>query len=196
MQLKIKELKLWKKKKNTIKKDDDDYLILDCSSLTKLMHLWVDCFMDVDESDYYVVPTCYSCVIKVGKTCFLKPCDCMELFTQKEPFVYCNFSGTNRELDLIIRSISVTKEGFEIIKVEKDVISRILTSYFNHNVIGSYMASLKVESSPHNKFLITINLIPGFGLISKAKRQIQYEIDYNKSMEMRLIGDRVLRICF
>ena len=183
-------------KKNTIKKDDDDYLILNCSSLTKLMHLWVDCFMDVDESDYYVVPTCYSCVIKVGKTCFLKPCDCMELFTQKEPFIYFDFSGTNRELDLIIRSISVTKEGFEIIKVEKDVISRILTSYFNHNVIGSYMASLKVESSPHNKFLITINLIPGFGLITKAKRQIQYEIDYNKSMEMRLVDNRVLRICF
>ena len=183
-------------KKNTIKKDDDDYLILNCSSLTKLMHLWVDCFMDVDESDYYVVPTCYSCVIKVGKTCFLKPCDCMELFTQKEPFIYFDFSGTNRELDLIIRSISVTKEGFEIIKVEKDVISRILTSYFNHNVIGSYTDSLKVESSPHNKFIITINLIPGFGLISKAKRQIQYEIDYNKSMEMRLIDDRVLRVCF
>ena len=53
-----------------------------------------------------------------------------------------------------------------------------------------------MESSPHNKFIITINLIPGFGLISKAKRQIQYEIDYNKSMEMRLIGNRVLRLCF
>ena len=183
-------------KKNTIKKDDDDYLILNCSSLTKLMHLWVDCFMDVDESDYYVVPTCYSCVIKVGKTCFLKPCDCMELFTQKEPFIYFDFSGTNRELDLIIRSISVTKEGFEIIKVKKDVISRILTSYFKHNVIGAYMDSMKVESSPHNKFLITINLIPAFELISKAKRQIQYEIDYNKSMEMRLVDNRVLRICF
>ena len=196
MQLKIKELKLWKKKKNTIKKDDDDYLILNCSSLTKLMHLWVDCFMDVDESDYYVVPTCYSCVIKVGKTCFLKPCDCMELFTQKEPFIYFDFSGTNRELDLIIRSISVTKEGFEIIKVKKEVISRILNSYFKHNVIGAYMDSMKVESSPHNKFLITINLIPAFELISKAKRQIQYEIDYNKSMEMRLVDNRVLRICF
>ena len=183
-------------KKNTIKKDDDDYLILNCSSLTKLMHLWVDCFMDVDESDYYVVPTCYSCVIKVGKTGFLKPCDCMELFTQKEPFIYFDFSGTNRELDLIIRSISVTKEGFEIIKVKKEVISRILNSYFKHNVIGAYMDSMKVESSPHNKFLITINLIPGFGLISKAKRQIQYEIDYNKSMEMRLVDNRVLRICF
>ena len=183
-------------KKNTIKKDDDDYLILNCSSLTKLMHLWVDCFMDVDESDYYVNPTCYSCVIKVGKTCFLKPCDCMELFTQKEPFVNCNFSGTNRELNLTITSISVTKKGFEIIEVKKEVISRILTSYFNHNVIGSYMASLKVESSPHNKFLITINLIPGFELISKAKRQIQYEIDHNKSMEMRLVDNRVLRICF
>lgn len=183
-------------KKNTIKKDDDDYLILNCSSLTKLMHLWVDCFMDVDESDYYVVPTCYSCVIKVGKTCFLKPCDCMELFTQKEPFIYFDFSGTNRELDLIIRSISVTKEGFEIIKVKKEVISRILNSYFKHNVIGAYMDSMKVESSPHNKFLITINLIPAFELISKAKRQIQYEIDYNKSMEMRLVDNRVLRICF
>ena len=183
-------------KKNTIKKDDDDYLILNCSSLTKLMHLWVDCFMDVDESDYYVDPTCYSCVIKVGKTCFLKPRDCMELFTQKEPFVNCNFSGTNRELNLTITSISVTKKGFEIIEVKKEVISRILTSYFNHNVIGSYMDSLKVEASPHNKFLITINLIPGFGLISKAKRQIQYEIDYNKSMEMRLVDNRVLRICF
>ena len=183
-------------KKNTIKKDDDDYLILNCSSLTKLMHLWVDCFMDVDESDYYVDPTCYSCVIKVGKTCFLKPCDCMELFTQKEPFIYFDFSGTNRELDLIIRSISVTKEGFEIIKVKKEVISRILNSYFKHNVIGAYMDSMKVESSPHNKFLITINLIPAFELISKAKRQIQYEIDYNKSMEMRLVDNRVLRICF
>ena len=183
-------------KKNTIKKDDDDYLILNCSSLTKLMHLWVDCFMDVDESDYYVVPTCYSCVIKVGKTCFLKPCDCMELFTQKEPFIYCDFSGNNRELNLIIRSISVTKEGFEIIKVKKEVISRILNSYFKHNVIGAYMDSMKVESSPHNKFLITINLIPAFELISKAKRQIQYEIDYNKSMEMRLVDNRVLRICF
>ena len=183
-------------KKNTIKKDDDDYLILNCSSLTKLMHLWVDCFMDVDESDYYVVPTCYSCVIKVGKTCFLKPCDCMELFTQKEPFIYFDFSGTNRELDLIIRSISVTKEGFEIIKVKKEVISRIINSYFKHNVIGAYMDSMKVESSPHNKFLITINLIPAFELISKAKRQIQYEIDYNKSMEMRLVDNRVLRICF
>ena len=183
-------------KKNTIKKDDDDYLILNCSSLTKLMHLWVDCFMDVDESDYYVVPTCYSCVIKVGKTCFLKPCDCMELFTQKEPFIYFDFSGTNRELDLIIRSISVTKEGFEIIRVKKEVISRILNSYFKHNVIGAYMDSMKVESSPHNKFLITINLIPAFELISKAKRQIQYEIDYNKSMEMRLVDNRVLRISF
>ena len=181
---------------NIIKKSNDDYLLVHCSSLTKLMHLWVDCFMDVDESDYYVNPTCYSCVIKVGKTCFLKPCDCMELFTQKEPFINFDFSGTNRELDLIIRSISVTKEGFEIIKAEKDVISRILTSYVKHNVIGSYTDTLKVESSPHNKFLITINLIPGFGLISKAKRQIQYEIDYNKSMEMRLIGDRVLRLCF
>ena len=183
-------------KKNTIKKDDDDYLILNCSSLTKLMHLWVNCFMDVDESDYYVVPTCYSCVIKVGKTCFLKPCDCRELFTQKEPFVHCDFSGNNRELNLIIRSMHVKKEDFQIIAVKKDVISRILTSYFKHNVIGSYTDSLKVESSPHNKFIITINLIPGFGLISKAKRQIQYEIDYNKSMEMRLIGDRVLRLCF
>ena len=183
-------------KKNTIKKDDDEYLILNCSSLTKLMHLWVDCFVDVDESNCYVDPICYSCVIKVGKTCFLKPCDCMELFTQKEPFVNCNFSGTNRELNLTITSISVTKKGFEIIEVKKEVISRILTSYFNHNVIGSYMDSLKVEASPHNKFLITINLIPGFGLISKAKRQIQYEIDYNKSMEMRLVDNRVLRICF
>ena len=181
---------------NNINKKNDDYLLVHCSSLTKLMHLWVDCFMDVDESDYYVNPTCYSCVIKVGKTCFLKPCDCMELFTQKEPFVNCNFSGTNRELNLTITSISVTKKGFEIIEVKKEVISRILTSYFNHNVIGSYMASLKVESSPHNKFIITINLIPGFGLISKAKRQIQYEIDYNKSMEMRLVDNRVLRICF
>ena len=90
----------------------------------------------------------------------------------------------------------VTKEDFQIIAVKKDVISRILTSYFKHNVIGSYMDSLKVESNLHNKFIITINLIPGFGLISKAKRQIQYEIDYNKSMEMRLIGDRVLRLCF
>ena len=120
----------------------------------------------------------------------------MELFTQKEPFVNCNFSGTNRELNLTITSISVTKKGFEIIEVKKEVISRILTSYFNHNVIGSYMASLKVESSPHNKFIITINLIPGFGLNSKAKRQIQYEIDHNKSMEMRLVDNRVLRICF
>ena len=100
------------------------------------------------------------------------------------------------ELILVIRSMHVTKEDFQIIAVKKDVISRILTSYFNHNVIGSYTDSLKVESSPHNKFIITINLIPGFGLISKAKRQIQYEIDYNKSMEMRLIGDRVLRLCF
>ena len=58
------------------------------------------------------------------------------------------------------------------------------------------MDSLKVESSLDNKLIITINLIPGFVLISKAKRQIQYEIDYNKSMEMRLIGDRVLRLCF
>ena len=58
------------------------------------------------------------------------------------------------------------------------------------------MDSLKVESSLDNKLIITINLIPGFGLISKAKRQIQYEIDYNKSMEMRLIDDRVLRVCF
>ena len=90
----------------------------------------------------------------------------------------------------------VTKEDFQIIAVKKDMVSRILTSYFKHNVIGSYMDSLKVESSPHNKFLITINLIPGFGLISKAERQIQYEIDYNKSMEMRLVDDRVLRICF
>ena len=181
---------------NNIIIGNEEYLLLHCSSLTKLMHLWVDCFMDVDESDYYVDPTGYSCVIKVGKTCFLKPCDCMELFTQKEPFVYCNFSGTNRELDLIIRSISVTKEGFEIIKVKKEVISRILNSYFKHNVIGAYMDSMKVESSPHNKFLITINLIPAFELISKAKRQIQYEIDYNKSMEMRLVDNRVLRICF
>ena len=181
---------------NNIIIGNEEYLLLHCTSLTKLMHLWVDCFMDVDESDYYVVPTCYSCVIKVGKTCFLKPCDCMELFTQKEPFINFDFSGTNRELDLIIRSISVTKEGFEIIKVEKDVISRILTSYFNHNVIGSYMDSLKVESNLHNKFIITINLIPGFGLISKAKRQVKYEIDHNNSMEMRLVDDRVLRICF
>ena len=181
---------------NNIIIGNEEYLLLHCSSLTKLMHLWVDCFMDVDESDYYVDPTGYSCVIKVGKTCFLKPCDCMELFTQKEPFVNCNFSGTNRELNLTITSISVTKKGFEIIEVKKEVISRILTSYFNHNVIGSYMDSLKVESSPHNKFIITINLIPGFGLISKAKRQIQYEIDYNKSMEMRLVNNRVLRICF
>ena len=181
---------------NIIKKSNDDYLLMDCSSLTKLMHLWVDCFVDVDESNCYVDPICYSCVIKVGKTCFLKPCDCRELFTQKEPFVACNFSGTNRELNLTITSISVTKKGFEIIEVKKEVISRILTSYFNHNVIGSYMASLKVESSPHNKFLITINLIPGFGLNSKAKRQIQYEIDHNKSMEMRLVDNRVLRICF
>ena len=181
---------------NNIIIGNEEYLLLHCSSLTKLMHLWVDCFMDVDESDYYVVPTCYSCVIKVGKTCFLKPCDCMELFTQKEPFINFDFSGTNRELDLIIRSISVTKEGFEIIKVKKEVISRILTSYFKHNVIGSHMDSLKVESSLDNKFIITINLIPGFGLISKAKRQIQYEIDYNKSMEMRLVDNRVLRICF
>ena len=181
---------------NNIIIGNEEYLLLHCSSLTKLMHLWVDCFMDVDESDYYVNPTCYSCVIKVGKTCFLKPRDCMELFTQKEPFVNCNFSGTNRELNLTITSISVTKKGFEIIDVKKEVISRILTSYFNHNVIGSYMDSLKVEASPHNKFLITINLIPGFGLISKAKRQIQYEIDYNKSMEMRLVDNRVLRICF
>ena len=120
----------------------------------------------------------------------------MELFTQKEPFINFDFSGTNRELDLIIRSISVTKEGFEIIKVKKEVISRILNSYFKHNVIGAYMDSMKVESSPHNKFLITINLIPAFELISKAKRQIQYEIDYNKSMEMRLVDNRVLRICF
>ena len=181
---------------NNINKKNDDYLLVHCSSLTKLMHLWVDCFMDVDESDYYVDPTGYRCVIKVGKTCFLKPCDCRELFTQKEPFVNCNFSGTNRELNLTITSISVTKKGFEIIEVKKEVISRILTSYFNHNVIGSYTDSLKVESSPHNKFIITINLIPGFGLISKAKRQIQYEIDYNKSMEMRLVDNRVLRICF
>ena len=179
-----------------IKKSNDDYILVHCSSLTKLMHLWVDCFMDVDESDYYVDPTGYSCVIKVGKTCFLKPCDCRELFTQKEPFVYCDFSGNNRELNLIIRSMHVKKEDFQIIAVKKDVISRILTSYFKHNVIGSYMDSLKVESSPHNKFLITINLIPGFGLISKAERQIQYEIDYNKSMEMRLVNNRVLRICF
>ena len=181
---------------NNIKKKNDEYLLVHSSSLTKLMHLWVDCFMDVDESDYYVVPTCYSCVIKVGKTCFLKPCDCRELFTQKEPFIFCDFSGSNREMILVIESIHVTKENFQIIAVKKDVISRILISYFKHNVIGSYMDSLKVESSPHNKFIITINLIPGFGLISKAKRQIQYEIDYNKSMEMRLIGDRVLRICF
>ena len=181
---------------NNIIIGNEEYLLLHCSSLTKLMHLWVDCFMDVDESDYYVDPTGYSCVIKVGKTCFLKPCDCMELFTQKEPFIYFDFSGTNRELDLIIRSISVTKEGFEIIKVKKEVISRILNSYFKHNVIGAYMDSMKVESSPHNKFLITINLIPAFELISKAKRQIQYEIDYNKSMEMRLVDNRVLRICF
>ena len=181
---------------NNIIIGNEEYLLLHCSSLTKLMHLWVDCFVDVDESDYYVNPTCYSCVIKVGKTCFLKPCDCRELFTQKEPFVFCDFSRNNRELNLTITSISVTKKGFEIIEVKKEVISRILTSYFNHNVIGSYMDSLKVESSPHNKFIITINLIPGFGLISKAKRQIQYEIDYNKSMEMRLIGDRVLRLCF
>ena len=181
---------------NNIIIGNEEYLLLHCSSLTKLMHLWVDCFMDVDESDYYVNPTCYSCVIKVGKTCFLKPCDCRELFTQKEPFVFCDFSGTNRELNLTITSISVTKKGFEIIEVKKEVISRILTSYFNHNVIGSYMDSLKVEASPHNKFLITINLIPGFGLISKAERQIQYEIDYNKSMEMRLVDNRVLRICF
>ena len=181
---------------NNIIIGNEEYLLLHCSSLTKLMHLWVDCFMDVDESDYYVVPTCYSCVIKVGKTCFLKPCDCRELFTQKEPFVNCNFSGTNRELNLTITSISVTKKGFEIIEVKKEVISRILTSYFKHNVIGSYTDSLKVKSSPHNKFIITINLIPGFGLISKAKRQIQYEIDHNKSMEMRLVDNRVLRICF
>ena len=99
-------------------------------------------------------------------------------------------------MHLTIKSISVTKDYFKTIRVKKEVISRILTSYFNHNAIGSYMASLKVESSPHNKFLITINLIPGFGLISKAKRQIQYEIDYNKSMEMRLVDNRVLRICF
>ena len=183
-------------KKNTIKKDDDEYLILDCSSLTKLMHLWVDCFMDVDESDYYVNPTCYSCVIKVGKRCVLKPCDCRELFTQKEPFVHCDFSGTNRELYLIIRSISVTKYGFEMIMVKKEVISRILTSYFQHNVIGSYMNSLKVKSSRSYKLDITVNLIPGFGLISKAKRQVKYEIDHNNSMEMRLVDDRVLRICF
>ena len=181
---------------NNIIIGNEEYLLLHCSSLTKLMHLWVDCFMDVDESDYYVVPTCYSCVIKVGKTCFLKPCDCMELFTQKEPFIYFDFSGTNRELDLIIRSISVTKEGFEIIKVEKDVISRILTSYFQHNVIGSYMNSLKVKSSRSYKLDITVNLIPGFGLISKAKRQVKYEIDHNNSMEMRLVDNRVLRICF
>ena len=120
----------------------------------------------------------------------------MELFTQKETFFYCDFSGTNRDFVLIIRSIIVIKDGFRIIKVKKEIISRILTIYFQHNVIGSYMASMKVESSPHNKFLITINLIPGFGLISKAKRQIQYEIDYNKSMEMRLVDNRVLRICF
>ena len=92
---------------NIIKKSNDDYLLMDCSSLTKLMHLWVDCFVDVDESNCYVDPICYSCVIKVGKTCFLKPCDCRELFTQKEPFLYCDFSGTNRELILIIRSILV-----------------------------------------------------------------------------------------
>src|SRR5574344_888831 len=147
---------------NNIIIGNEEYLLLHCSSLTKLMHLWVDCFMDVDESDYYVNPTCYSCVIKVGKTCFLKPCDCMELFTQKEPFVNCNFSGTNRELALIIRSISVTKKGFEIIEVKKEVISRILTSYFNHNVIGSYMDSLKVKSSRIYKLDITVNLIPGF----------------------------------
>lgn len=179
-----------------IKKSNDDYILVDCSSLTKLMHLWVDCFVDVDESDYHVAPTCYGCTIKVGKRCVLKPCDCRELFTQKEPFVFCDFSGNNRELNLIIRSMHVKKEDFQIIAVKKDVISRILTSYFKHNVIGSYMDSLKVESSLDNKFIITINLIPGFVLISKAKRQIQYEIDYNKSMEMRLIGDRVLRICF
>ena len=179
-----------------IKKSNDDYILVDCSSLTKLMHLWVDCFVDVDESDYHVAPTCYGCTIKVGKRCVLKPCDCRELFTQKEPFVHCDFSGTNRELNLTITSISVTKKGFEIIEVKKEVISRILTSYFNHNVIGSYMDSLKVESSPHNKFLITINLIPGFGLISKAKRQVKYEIDHNNSMEMRMVDDRVLRICF
>ena len=181
---------------NNIIIGNEEYLLLHCSSLTKLMHLWVDCFMDVDESDYYVDPTSYRCGIKVGKTCFLKPCDCMELFTQKEPFINFDFSGTNRELDLIIRSISVTKDYFKTIKVKKEVISRILNSYFKHNVIGAYMDSMKVESSPHNKFLITINLIPGFGLISKAKRQIQYEIDYNKSMEMRLVDNRVLRICF
>ena len=179
---------------NNIIIGNEEYLLLHCSSLTKLMHLWVDCFVDVDESDYHVAPTCYGCTIKVGKRCVLKPCDCRELFTQKEPFVYCDFSENNRELNLIIRSMHVTKEDFQIIAVKKDVVSRILTSYFKHNVIGSYTESLKVESSPHNKFIITINLIPGFGLISKAKRQIQYEIDYNKSMEMRLIGERVLRL--
>ena len=180
---------------NNIKKKNDEYLLVYSSSLTKLMHLWVDCFMDVAESDYSVDPTGSRCVITVGKTCFLKPCDRRQLFRRSEPVVFCDFSGTNRELNLTITSISVTKKGFEIIEVKKEVISRILTSYFNHNVIGSYMDSLKVEASPHNKFLITINLIPGFGLISKAERQIQYEIDYNKSMEMRWVGKRGSRVC-
>ena len=58
------------------------------------------------------------------------------------------------------------------------------------------MNRLKVKSSRSYKLDITVNLIPGFGLNSKAKRQIQYEIDHNKSMEMRLVDNRVLRICF
>ena len=109
---------------NNIKKKNDEYLLVHSSSLTKLMHLWVDCFMDVDESDYYVDPTSYRCVIKVGKTCFLKPCDCRELFTQKEPSVHCDFSGNNRELNLIIRSMHVTKEDLQIIAVKKGVTSK------------------------------------------------------------------------
>ena len=132
---------------NNIIIGNEEYLLLHCSSLTRLMHLWADCFMDVDESDYYADPTSYRCVIKVGKTWFLRPCECRELFTQKEPFVFCDFCGNNREVNLIIRRMHVKKEDFQIIAVKKDVISRILTSYFKHNVIGSYMDSLKVEST-------------------------------------------------
>ena len=174
----------------------DDYIIVNCSSLTKILHLWMGVFVDVIECNYDISKEYYRCFINVGEHCCLDRDFYDETNFYGAPHVYYDFTAAHREIRIVFERLRVREENEELIAVGKEVVSRFISRFIRNHFEVSSIDKVNVGSTLLHTFDIKIDFTPDLDFNFKDIKYFQDITNGDSSLEFKLRRKGVLYLDF
>ena len=174
----------------------DDHIIVNCSSLTKILHLWMGVFVDVIECNYDYSKDYYRCFINVGEYCCLDRDFYDETHFHGAPHVYYDFTAAQREIRIVFERLHVREENEELIAVGKEVVSRFISRFIRNHFEVLSIDKVNVSSTLLHTFDIRIDFTPNLDFNFKDIKYFQDITNGDSSLEIKLRRKGVLYLDF